>query len=242
MVDCRQPSCTFARLLQLGEVLNFKYPELFSNVIELLKPLMDVWSLVFSALGPGECFGLQGFGDKWMLRVLGLPVILGSAIILYHVVYDRHSNGAEAAWMNTKTFSFLSVFFAYPMVVVVSFATFVCTPLSPSWSVLEADNTILCEDKAHMTMQVASVLVIALFAVGMPVGIGVVVLRVMGRYESETSGLHVEMVTRLAEEMQCDRLTAQFVVRDVSIGSEFSVLINSCACLRPQPPAHRPTV
>ena len=110
---------------------------------------------------------------------------------------------------------------------VVSFATFVCKPLSEDWTVLDADNTILCEDGAHSTMQLASVLVIAVFAVGVPLCIGCIVLRVWRRYERDTRGLHVKMVTQLAEEMQVDRLVAQYVVRDVSVGSEFSVLINS---------------
>ena len=69
-----------------------------------------MWGLVFSALGPGECFGLRGFGDKWCLRVLGLPLILGTAIALYHF-RTKCRKDAHTAWLKTKTFSFLAVFF-----------------------------------------------------------------------------------------------------------------------------------
>lgn len=36
---------------QLGDVLDFTYPGVFGDVIEFLRPLMDLWGLVFRALG-----------------------------------------------------------------------------------------------------------------------------------------------------------------------------------------------
>ena len=72
---------------QLGDVLDFKYPGLFGDVIEALRPIMDVWGLLFRALGPSECFGLQGFAARWLLRVIALPLIMGAFVL---VVFAFH--------------------------------------------------------------------------------------------------------------------------------------------------------
>ena len=56
---------------QLGDVLDFRFPGVFGAFMEALKPVMDIWGLLFRALGPSECFGIQGFSAQFMLRVLG---------------------------------------------------------------------------------------------------------------------------------------------------------------------------
>jgi hypothetical protein len=72
-------------------VLDFSYPGFFGDVIQALKPVMDLWGILFKALGPSECFGLKGFTSKWLLRVVGLPGIIGVLCLLYFV-YDKKTN------------------------------------------------------------------------------------------------------------------------------------------------------
>lgn len=62
---------------------------------------MDLWGLLFRALGPSECFGISGFTAKWLLRVVGLPAIL-SCIVLVVWAIDRYRVGPIKAQINMK--------------------------------------------------------------------------------------------------------------------------------------------
>ena len=93
-------------------MLNFRYPGVFGNIITALQPLMDVWGVLFNAIGPAECFGVQGFASKWVLRVVGLPAVLGAVVGVYYA-YDRRNNGAPRAANNLSGNLFLAVFFCY---------------------------------------------------------------------------------------------------------------------------------
>ena len=53
------------------------------------------------ALGPSECFGISGFTAKWLLRVLGLPTILGVIVLVVWAV-DRYRFGPIKAQVNMK--------------------------------------------------------------------------------------------------------------------------------------------
>lgn len=108
---------------QLGDVLNFQYPGLFGDVIEMMRPIMvrfilkvmgfvltmmdsmlkmmgfilnymwqDVWGLLFRALGPSECFGVQGFTSRWLLRVVALPLIMCVfVLVIFTIQYFKHT-------------------------------------------------------------------------------------------------------------------------------------------------------
>ena len=78
-------------------------------MMDSLRPIMDAWGLLFRALGPTECFGLKGFESKWVLRVVGSPLVFGALIALKHV-YETHKNGAKAAWKMTKGYCFLAIY------------------------------------------------------------------------------------------------------------------------------------
>ena len=93
---------------QLGDVLDFNYPGLFAAVIDTLRPIMDVWSLLFRALGPSECFGLQGFTARWLLRVVALPLILG-AFVLMVFAFQYCRRGAAYAKASARTNAFFVV-------------------------------------------------------------------------------------------------------------------------------------
>jgi hypothetical protein len=90
---------------QLGDVLDFQYPGVFGDVIEALRPIMDLWGLLFRALGPSACFGLKGFTCRWLLRVVCLPVNMAAICLLYHC-YDARKNGQTAARTNLKSHAF----------------------------------------------------------------------------------------------------------------------------------------
>ena len=62
---------------------------------------MDVFGLLFRAMGPSECFGIQGFNSRWILRVVGLPIFMGIFVLLIYV-YERWRKSAADAAMNAK--------------------------------------------------------------------------------------------------------------------------------------------
>ena len=63
---------------------------------------MDLWGLLFRALGPSECFGLKGFTSRWLLRVIGLPAIMAAICVLYYC-YDSRKSSKYMATTNLKS-------------------------------------------------------------------------------------------------------------------------------------------
>eukprot|EP01046_Picozoa_sp_COSAG06_P054338 COSAG06_NODE_9647_length_1852_cov_1.118654_1_plen_179_part_10 len=102
---------TYAQITsQLGDVLNFQLPPVFGGVIDAIRPIMDVWGLLFQALGSAECFGLSGFSSRWWLRVVVMPAILCAVIALVYIV-ERFRTTASAALTHAKGHIFLAIFF-----------------------------------------------------------------------------------------------------------------------------------
>jgi hypothetical protein len=211
---------------QLGDVLDFQYPGLFGDVIDALRPIMDLWGLLFRALGPSECFGLRGFTSRWLLRVVGLPAVLSFCVLLYYA-YDRYANAPDKARIRAKGNLFFAVFFCYPTICIVSFATFICKSLTPTDSVLEADDTILCQDPGHRGLQAVSAVVVAVVAFGLPVLFGLILLRAAHNYENEFAAQNMEAAKLLAKEVDSDQATAEYVMRDITIGRDYSFLMDA---------------
>jgi hypothetical protein len=208
-------------------VLDFTYPELFGDVIEAVRPVMDMWGLLFRALGPSECFGIAGFTAKWVLRVVGLPAVLGLGILLYWI-YDRHASGAEKANFNAKSHVFFAVFFSYPTICTVSFAAFICRDLSPTTSVLEADDSVFCEDSGHQTLQALSGVVVAVVAFGLPALFGAVMIWAARSYDRETADRErVATAQRISTELKVDLTAVEYVMRDITIGRDYSFLMDA---------------
>jgi hypothetical protein len=126
---------------QLGDVLDFQYPGLFGDVLTALKPVMDVWGLLFRAIGPSECFGVQGFTSRWLLRVVGLPTVMGVFVLVIFVV-ERWQKDRYEASINAKGNLFFVIFFCYPTICIVSFAAFICKQMNLDESVLEMDDEV----------------------------------------------------------------------------------------------------
>ena len=223
---------------------------MFGDVLQALKPIMDLWGLLFRALGPSECFGISGFTAKWLLRVVGMPLIL-AAIVLMVWIFDRCRIGKAKANINMKSNAFFAVFFSYPTICIVSFATFICKQLGESESgepisVLSSDDSVFCEDPSHRALQAASAVVIAVVAVGLPMAFGFILVRASRRYEQETAKKNREIAKRFAKELDADEEQAAWVIRDVIIGRDYSFLMDAyvptylyCKCHRSHHGPHR---
>ena len=94
---------------QLGDVLNFAYPPLFGGVIDAIRPIIEIWSLLFRALGSSDCLGFRGFVSMWNLRIWGLPLVLCGFVILVYL-YNRIRQPEKAA-QELPGHMFLVVFF-----------------------------------------------------------------------------------------------------------------------------------
>ena len=208
--------------------------------------------LLFRALGPSECFGVKGFTAKWLLRVVGLPVVL-SAIVALVYLQQRHSKsvGPSKAAKGAKAQMFMVIFFVsaigcqslstrhlsqvtvcdcvqcYPTICIVSFAAFICRQLTEDTSVLESDDAIICEDPSHRALQGVSVGVVIIIAFGMPVLFGAILWIAARDYQRNTAKPNEEIAKRMAEELDVPLGTAEYVIRDVTIGTNYSFLMDA---------------
>ena len=96
--------------------------------------------LLFRALGPSECFGVKGFTAKWLLRVVGLPVIL-SAIVALIYLQQRLSKsvGPSKAAKAAQGQMFMVVFFVSTVTV----------PITEHATPVSTDGAWLCAVLSH---------------------------------------------------------------------------------------------
>eukprot|EP01047_Picozoa_sp_COSAG01_P020513 COSAG01_NODE_1169_length_11408_cov_35.108056_3_plen_2198_part_00 len=218
---------TYAQVTtQLGDVLDFSYPGVFGDVIEFLKPIMDVFGLLFRAMGPSECFGIQGFTSRWLLRVVGLPAVM-SVLVLLVYVFERFVNKSKDAALNAKGYAMFTVFFCYPTICVISFASFICKKMSPDDSVLELDDGVICEDPDHRVLQGLSVAVIVVIAVGIPTMLLIYLLNTTAKYNQDLKTKNAAIAKRMSIELDVDTETAEYVIRDVTIGRSLSFVMDA---------------
>jgi hypothetical protein len=100
----------------------------------------------------------------------------------------------------------------------VCFASFICRRVTPVDSVLEADDLILCQDGTHTVLQAVSVLVVTVFAIGLPVTFGAVLAFKARSYARNMSGNNAAIAHRLSEDLGVDEGEAEFVIRDLTTG------------------------
>ena len=179
------------------------------------------------ALGPSECFGLKGFTSKWLLRIIGLPGILCLVCLLYYA-YDKRTNPDKAQpKTNLISHAFFAVFFCYPTICIVSFATFICRSLTPTISVLDQDDSVICFEGSHNILAIVSGVIIAVIAFGLPVLFAFILLRAARNYKRDFAGPHKAVVSRVARDLDVDHDTASWVVRDITIGRDYSFLMDA---------------
>ena len=101
--------------------------------------------------------------------------------------------------------------------------------MTPTHWVLEADDSILCSDPAHQAIRGLSGVVVVVFAFGLPIMFGYILLRLARSYDRETRGANAVLARRVAEDLKVDEVSAEFVIRDVIIGKDYSFLMDACA-------------
>jgi hypothetical protein len=218
---------TYAQVVsQLGEVLSFPYPPLFNSVVNVIRPIIDVWGVLFRLLGlSSECAGLIGFNSRWTMRVVVLPLVLLVIIGIIYAVEKCKREDSSKAGSHARGNMFLAVFFVYPGICAVAFQAFMCKPLSGDYSMVEADDTTLCEDDGHKPIQILSAIVIALFAVGLPAALLVTLMRKENAYkQSKDKELNAELAARVATTLDVNKYQAEMVIRDITIGQDYSWL------------------
>ena len=68
-----------------------------------------------------------------------------------------------------------------------------------------------------------------LSAVGLPIVFGYILVRKARTYNRETRGTNAVLARRVAEDLKVDEVSAEFVIRDVIIGEDYSFLMDACA-------------
>ena len=116
---------------------------------------------------------------------------------------------------------------ADPTICIVSFATFICRRLRPTVSVLDADDNVFCEDPSHRALQAVSGIVVALVAIGLPLFMGYVLISAARKYQRESAQPNKEMAKRMATELGVEVKTAEYVIRDVTIGRSYSFIMDA---------------
>ena len=106
------------------------------------------------------------------------------------------------------------------------FNIFNCRPLDSDHNVLLMDYSVECETTHHQRYRVLAYLLIGGFALGTPVGLGVLMLRRVQEY-SGSSDSDRFVARRVADEQKISDLEAADAIRDVTTGREYSFLVNA---------------
>ncbi len=109
---------------------------------------------------------------------------------------------------------------------IVSFAAFLCRDLSPTDSVLDADDSVFCEEPSHRLLQGFSGIVIGIVAIGLPLVVGFVLVRAARSYQRNSAIPNKAIAQRMVAEMDVEFSTAEYVIRDVTIGRSYSFLMD----------------
>ena len=67
------------------------------------------------------------------------------------------------------------------------------------------------------------------FAIGLPVTFGVMLVMMARSYARNVAGSNAAIAHRLAEDLGVDEGEAEFVIRDLTIGEDYSFLMDACA-------------
>ena len=101
------------------------------------------------------------------------------------------------------------------------FASFICKPVFDGHSVLEADDRVMCEDDGHVALQNVSIVLIALVACGVPIGIAAF----LHRAHRSRPAIDVGMLSRVASDFNMEPKAAKSLIRDIQFGSSHSFLV-----------------
>eukprot|EP01046_Picozoa_sp_COSAG06_P001167 COSAG06_NODE_35_length_30757_cov_53.112532_15_plen_135_part_00 len=94
-------------------------------------------------------------------------------------------------------------------------------------SVLEVDDSTSCEDPSHVALQWVSIGVIAVISVGLPIGLFIILWLKAKDWEKNKRGRYADVAQRMSAELGCDLKQAEFVIRDIVVGQDFSFVMDA---------------
>ena len=106
------------------------------------------------------------------------------------------------------------------------FNIFNCRPLDSDHQVLRMDYTVDCQTAYHQSYRVLAYMLIGGFALGTPIGLGVLILRRVQEYSGSSDGDRF-VARRVADEQKISDVEAADAIRDVTTGREYSFLVNA---------------
>jgi hypothetical protein len=199
---------TYAQVTgQLSHVLHVIYPPTFSRSVSSFKWLLDFWSLFISP----ECMGFGSFWAKWVLRIVGQPLLFCVIVQIIYVLERSWGETAKQASENWWQNILRALFLSYPSVCNVAFCALDCRNVDETQSVLVDDDRIRCWTAKHYLFVIFSAIVIAVLGFGLPVFF-------VWRLQTASRKAHAEMSKN---EQLVEQMTAE-LVPDVEASSEVS--------------------
>ena len=124
------------------------------------------------------------------------------------------------------------VFLCYPTISVIAVAPFICQSVGPNESLLEADDSVTCESAQHQSLQLASLLVILLVSLGLPIAFGIILTRSARIYERDFRSKNSVIAKRMSAELFGDEgdhyvSVAEWVIRDITVGRDYCFLMDA---------------
>eukprot|EP01046_Picozoa_sp_COSAG06_P022113 COSAG06_NODE_1694_length_8699_cov_57.094767_1_plen_2376_part_10 len=215
---------------QVGPVLRIKFPDVFEEIVEVLKSV-NFWDHLFDA----ECEGLDDFTSMWVVRIIVLPSILIGFIFVYFMIergLASTSNDKEKAATHFQSNVFMAVFFVYPPICNVVFATFNCRPLGSTSDaeVLMSDDRVWCGTSEHNALRVASFVVMLLFCFGLPMLFACILVKKAQDYHNfsaRSDSVEQLVADRVAHDFETDVDTARYIIRDIGMSASFSFITDA---------------
>jgi hypothetical protein len=217
---------------QVGPVLRIAFPDVFSDIVEMLKSV-NFWDKLFDA----ECEGLDGFASKWFVTIAVLPGILTGLTLGYYSIErwllasSREDEKNAATRLQSNMFT--AVFFVFPPICNVVFATFNCRPMAATSDadVLMTDDRVRCKSSEHQQLIVPSYIVMVAFCFGLPLFLAYNLVKQSWEYAtmfaSGSESLERAVADRVAEDFHVDVEAAQYIIRDVSMSASFSFITDA---------------
>ena len=215
---------------QLENVLDFKFPGLLGDLIDILQPIIILpIKPAFRYLGvhPLECFGIRSYTIMWILQICGLPFML-AVLVGGNYLYETRkvANHSKASLVQSpsekaKSYAALGVFMYYPTWVKTSFDVFLCRAISDTQSVLQLDDRVMCEDASHQALQAVAVIVIIACLI-LPIVVLVKLWQARRQFLLDVEhGQHADdsLITRVARDMDVAERDAKWIIGDVTICS-----------------------
>jgi hypothetical protein len=199
---------------ELSMVLKFAAPKMISEVLASLSKAISVIDVLASA----KCLGVDTFHSKWQLQVVYIPMAMMLIPIVLWLV-ERKEDAVDALKSLTSR-SFFVIFFCFPRICQYTFDVFIIHRVSPIVNVLVADDRVLYEDDAHQPYIYLSVLVIAAFSFGVPLGAAALLFREYRRLPCVEPALQA----RVSEAFHIRIDEAEAAANDIAMGDKWGFL------------------